>query len=193
MIYIVILCRKKQHWGCKVRDWNQEHIVIDWTNGTLDDRKLQAGGREYEGSVKYANLSSHDFDSSKPMRLFLRWVCFLSSLTEAIAMAEPSTPGLKSKVSGGLFSSVCVLVWVTKHAQQVLGCSSYLHFVISWSSIAFNSPFFQRFQMISSSLPLPPEGTCFRMTIPSSTAFLSTTHSAAQMLEILLQALPMGG
>lgn len=38
---------------------------------------------KYEACVKYANLGSHGFDRLKPLRLYLRWVCFLSSLTEA--------------------------------------------------------------------------------------------------------------
>lgn len=46
---------------------------------------------------------------------------------------------------------------------------------------------------MTSSLTHPSEGTCFRLIIHSSTAFLSTTHSATQILAIFLQVLPMVG
>lgn len=110
--------------------------------------------------------------------------------------AEPSTPCTAEKrreMSGGLASCIYVLVRLTKHFQQVLGCSSYLYLDSFWIWVASNGSFLQRLQMTSSSLTHPPEGTCFRLTIPSSTAFLYTTHSATQILAILLQALPMGG
>lgn len=105
----------------------------------------------------------------------------------------PNTPSnLKRGMPGGLSSCICLLMTLTKHFQQVLRCSSYLHLDISWNWLSSNDWFFQKFQMTSSSLSHLFEGTCFRLTIPSSMAFLSTTHTATQMLAILLWALAYG-
>lgn len=62
----------------------------------------------------------------------------------------------------------------TKHSQQVLRCS-WLHFLELNNSQWF---FLLKASGDKQSLIHPSEGTCFRLIIHSSMAFLSTTHSA---------------
>lgn len=101
---------------------------------------------------------------------------------------SPWTVQKRREISGDLASCAYLLLRLTKHSQQVLRCS-WLHFL--------------ELNNIQLSFLLKASGDkhshssiwrhLFRLIIHSSMDFLSTTHTATQILAIFLQVLPMVG
>lgn len=52
----------------------------------IEDCRQEEG--KYQVCVKYANLNSHDFVRSKPMRFYMRWFCVCRGLTEVTGKAQ---------------------------------------------------------------------------------------------------------
>lgn len=150
VIYIVILGGKKMHWGRKVGDWNQECIVIDWANGTLDDRRLQAGGREISGLCEICQFKFSRFCQIKTHEVLYEVVLCL----QRSRWSHRQSPALHTQ-PGGLASCLYELVRLTKHFQHVLRCSSYLHLDISSRWVASKDSLIQRLQVTSNSLTHP--------------------------------------
>lgn len=100
---------------------------------------------KYQGCVKYANLSFHDFDRSKPMSFYFKWVCLLRDLTEAIA-SDRAHVQLKKGKCLVVLSDASVYCWdlpnTFSKSWDALACTF-------WSWITSNCSFFHRLQVTS--------------------------------------------
>lgn len=101
---------------------------------------------KYQGCVKYANLSFHDFDRSKCMSFFMGWVCFLSDLTEAIASDRAHVQLKREEKCLMILPDASLYCWdlpnILSKSWDALDCTF-------WSWITSNGSFFYRLQVTS--------------------------------------------